>query len=404
MNILVVQDTDWLLRGPHQQHHLLERLALKGHKIRVIDYEILWRFKGAKGLYSKRQIFPDISKIYTGANITLVRPGIIKIPWLDYVSLFFAYRKEIERQRKEFAPDVIVGLGILGSYLAIKTAQRHEIPFIYYWVDVLHRLMPSKAFQSIAKVLERSTLKKSDAILAINQELRKCVIGIGAAPGRTFILRSGIDLEKFNPAMTDGTIVRRQYALKKSDVVLFYMGWLYHFSGLKEVARQLAKAGDKRLKLLVVGEGDAYEDLRQILDKYKLHDRIILTGKKPYTEMPAFIAAADVCLLPAYQTEKIMQDIVPIKMYEYMAMAKPVIATALPGVVEEFGEDSGIVYIDKPEDTLEKAIQLVQDNKLKSLGAKARNFVQKYDWQQITDEFEKVLGEVISKKCQTNKR
>ncbi len=37
--ILVVQESDWLKRNPHQQHHLLERLSLKGHEIRVIDYK-----------------------------------------------------------------------------------------------------------------------------------------------------------------------------------------------------------------------------------------------------------------------------------------------------------------------------------------------------------------------------
>ena len=64
------------------------------------------------------------------------------------------------------------------------------------------------------------------------------------------------------------------------------------------------------------------------------------------SEMPAFIAASDICLLPAYPWEKTMQDIVPIKMYEYMAMKKPVIATRLPGVMKEFGEDNGVVYVE----------------------------------------------------------
>ena len=40
MKILLIQETDWIKRGPHQQHHLMERLALKGHEIVVIDYEI----------------------------------------------------------------------------------------------------------------------------------------------------------------------------------------------------------------------------------------------------------------------------------------------------------------------------------------------------------------------------
>ena len=42
MRILVVQESDWLERNPHQQHHLMERMATRGHEIRVIDYPIDW--------------------------------------------------------------------------------------------------------------------------------------------------------------------------------------------------------------------------------------------------------------------------------------------------------------------------------------------------------------------------
>ena len=115
MKILLVQDTDWLLRGPHQQHHLIERLSLKGHDVRVIDYELLWRTQGKKELRSKRQVFDNVSRFYDGANVTLIRPGIIKLPWLDYVSSIFSYRKEIRHQITDFCPDVIIGFGILST-------------------------------------------------------------------------------------------------------------------------------------------------------------------------------------------------------------------------------------------------------------------------------------------------
>ena len=91
MKILIIQDTDWLKRNPHQQHHLAERLLLKGHEIRVIDYEILWRSEGKKELFSKRQVFHNVSKIFKDAGITVIRPAILKIPILDYFSMVFTY-------------------------------------------------------------------------------------------------------------------------------------------------------------------------------------------------------------------------------------------------------------------------------------------------------------------------
>lgn len=395
MKIIVVQDSDWLIRGPHQQHHLMEKLALRGHEIRVIDYEILWKTRGRKQLCSRRQVFENTSKIYDNANVLLIRPGIIKIPFLDYVSLVFGHKREIEQQIKEFQPNLIVGLGILSSYLAAKAAVRFSIPFVYYWIDVLHTLVPFKLLQPIAKALEIRTLKKSDKVLVINEKLRNCVLGLGADDERIRVVKSGVDTEKFRPSSKAGDIVRKKYGLKKDDIVLFYMGWLYNFSGLKEVAIKLATVKDGKLKLLIVGEGNAYKELKQVQQKYDLQDRLILTGQKPYTEMPAFISAASICLLPAYPREKVMQDIVPIKLYEYMTMKKPVIVTRLPGVMKEFGEDNGVVYVDNPVDVIDKAKSLVEDGKIEKLGDKARKFVQKYRWDSITDEFEKILEEVV---------
>jgi glycosyltransferase involved in cell wall biosynthesis len=397
VKILLVQDTDWLLRGPHQQHHLAERLSLKGHEVRVLDYEFLWRTQGKKELRSKRQVFDNVSRFYDGAKVTLIRPGIIKIPWLDYVSSVFSYRKEIHHQIKDFCPDVIIGFGILSTYLAMTAARKNNIPFIYYWIDVLHRLIPFKPFHPIAKSLESKTLRQADKVLVINEKLKDYVKELGASPERTHILGAGIDIQRFDP-VTKGDTIRQHYGLAKEDIVLFFMGWLYQFSGLKEVAPQLARIDNPNLKLLIVGEGDAYEALQQIREKHNLKDRIILTGKRPYHEIPEFIAASTICLLPSYPDEKIMQDIVPIKMYEYMAMKKPVIATRLPGVMREFGEDNGVVYVDKPEDAVAKAMELIQSGKIQELGQKARSFVERYSWESITDQFEKILEEAIKEK------
>ncbi|MCL0069511.1 glycosyltransferase family 4 protein [Dehalococcoidia bacterium] len=397
MKLLFTQDTDWLRRNPAQQHHLAEMLSLRGHEVRVIDYELLWRTQGRKELYSRRAVFNNVSKIHKGANIMVVRPGIIKVSLLDYVSLLFSHKREIERQIKEFSPDVVVGWGILSSYLAIKAAKENNIPFLYYWIDVLHRLIPFKPFQPIGKMIESRVLKQADRVLAINEKLREYVTKLGAQPERTQVLRAGINLERFKVNINRDA-VRKQYGLKEEDIILFFMGWLYNFSGLKEAASQLSQIQNHKIKLVIVGDGDAYEELQQIRDKYNLQDKLILTGKKAYHEIPAFIAASDICLLPAYPGEKIMHDIVPIKMYEYMAMKKPVISTTLPGVMKEFGQDNGVVYVDSPQDVVTKALELIQNGSLEELGSKARSFVERNSWDNITDEFEKILEEVIKEK------
>jgi len=396
MKVLIVQDSDWLKRNIHQQHHIAERLVLKGHEIRVIDYEISWQTEGKKELFSKRQVFYNASKIFKDANIMVIRPGILKIPILNYVSILFTYHHEIGKQMKEFKPDILIVHSILSDYLAMKLSKKNNIPFIFHLIDVEHLLIPFKLLQLIGKIIESKILKNADRVITINEKLRDYAIKMGANPDKIHVVRAGIDLKRYDQNI-DGVGIRKRYGIKEEDAVLFFMGWLYHFSGLKEVALELAKIKDEKpnIKLLIVGDGDAFNDLQKIREKYHLDNQVILTGKQPYEKIPEFIAASDICLLPADPTEEIMQDIVPIKMYEYMAMGKPVITTKLPGVMKEFGEDHGVIYLDKPEDVLKKAIDLIDNGTLKEHGLKARKFVERCNWDDIVDEFEKVLEEVI---------
>ena len=218
---------------------------------------------------------------------------------------------------------------------------------------------------------------------------------MGADRKNTDVIRAGVDLKRYNLSV-NGREIRNQYFLEKTDIVLFFMGWLYNFSGLKEVATELSKHSNKKrsIKLLIVGEGDAYNDLQKIKSEFQLEDHIILPGWQPYEKIPEFIAAADICMLPADPNEKIMQNIVPIKMYEYMAMGKPVITTKLPGIMREFGKNNGVTYIDSPEAILNKAINVVETEKLLEDGSKARKFVEKNSWEKVVDDFEGVLKEV----------
>jgi len=393
MRILITQDTDWIKRNPGQQHHLAERLLLRGHEIRVIDYEILWRTDGKRELFSKRQVYYNVSKIFKDASITVVRPRILKIPILDYISMLFTYNSEIDRQIEKFKPDVVIGHSILTNYLSMRLSKKRGIPFIFHMTDAQHTIIPFKPFQPIGRIIESKILKNADRVVVINELLREYAINMGANPEKTQVIRAGIDHHRYDPKI-DGKEIREKYGIKKDDIVLLFMGWLYHFSGLKEVATELSKIKDNNIKLLIVGDGDAFNNLQTIREKYGLQDKIILTGKQPYDSIPKFIASSNICLLPAYNNE-IMRNIVPIKMYEYMAMEKPVIATKLPGIMKEFRHNNGVLYVDKPEEALKKAIELIENGGIEDEGKKARKFVEKQDWNKITDEFERILKEAI---------
>ncbi|TRZ89279.1 MAG: glycosyltransferase [Methanosarcinales archaeon] len=129
--------------------------------------------------------------------------------------------------------------------------------------------------------------------------------------------------------VTNGSFFERQvhyksdigindYTALESGRKWVFMGWIYEFSGMKEVAESISTTDNEKIKLMIVGEGDLYEPLLKMKSEKNLDGRLILTGKVPFADIPKYLAAADICLLPAYKNE-IMMNIVPIKIYEYMA-------------------------------------------------------------------------------------
>ncbi|MDR0900073.1 MAG: glycosyltransferase [Methanobrevibacter sp.] len=403
MKILIVQESDWLERNPHQQHHLADRMAVRGHEIKVIDYPIDWskdkkdkKNKKNNSFFYGRKVYENIHKVDERANIEVIRPNFIQKPILNYISLIHFHKKEIEKQVKEFQPDVIIALGLLNAYIASKIAKKNNIPFVYYLIDVLYTLIPEKTFQSIGKKINKKAIANSDLVITINEQLKELAIELGSKKDNTIVIDAGIDIEEFNPNL-DYSSIKSEYDINDNDIILFFMGWIYTFSGMAELSIELGKNKEKypNMKILIVGDGDDYEKIAKIKDKYDLGQQLILTGKQPYTKIPEFLASADFCLLPAYKDEEIMQDIVPIKLYEYLAMKKVVIATDLPGIAKEFGKDHGIVYINEAKEVLKTAKNIIDENSYSKIADSGRNYVKGNDWNKITDNFENTLFNLI---------
>src|SRR5207249_11435078 len=105
-------------------------------------------------------------------------------------------------------------------------AKRARVPFVYYLIDELHRLVPQPALSGVARVIEQANVRRAPLVLSINRALRDYTIAMGAPRGRTEVLPAGVDLERYAGAQ-DGSSVRRRYGLSSEDLVLFFMGWVY---------------------------------------------------------------------------------------------------------------------------------------------------------------------------------
>jgi glycosyltransferase involved in cell wall biosynthesis len=361
----------------------------------VIDFEIGWRENPALGIIARRKVLTPPPKVIDGSGIMVVRPAAVRLPVFEYASLIVTHGFEIRRQIEEFRPDVLLGFGLLNASAGISQARRAKIPFVYYLIDELNRLVPQRAFRGLARILEQSNVCRASLVLSINQALLDYTVAMGAPPETSKVLPAGVDLERYFPT-GDGSEIRKRHGLEAGDLVLFFMGWVYPFSGLREVAECImAGEGRKdRTKLLVVGKGDSWNEMVRRTTGQGGENRIKMVDFRPYAEIPTYLAAADVCLLPAYNNET-MRNIVPIKLYEYLAAGKPVIATKLPGVFREFGEGHGVVYVDTPDQVVDTAARLRREGTLSQLGAQGRAFVSRNDWNSITDAFESDLSALV---------
>lgn len=389
MRILVLQESDWVERGPHQSHHLFERLVAKGHKVKVIDFQIDWKKHLHEGLLARREEFSNVLKVGLG-GVTVIRPPVIRVPVLSYISLCFTHRLEIERQLKGFKPDVVVGFGLLNSRIAQGLCNKRDIPFVYYIIDELHRLVPEVLFQPIASRVERANYRRSDAVISINEGLHDYTLDMGADSSKAAIVGAGVDLRRFDEA--DGQDIRERYGVGSDEILLFFMGYLYDFSAMDIVAREIAKRNDSRIKLLIIGKGDLWDKLKKIEEG--AGGKVIVEGWKHYDQIPSYVKAADVCLLPS-KRDPIMENIVPIKMYEYMAAGRPVLATRLSGLTKEFKEGNGVNYIESAYDVLPLVEEMLVRSTIQSEGTRARQFVAERDWDTIVAAFENDLSQVV---------
>jgi glycosyltransferase involved in cell wall biosynthesis len=311
---------------------------------------------------------------------------------LDYVSFFLTSRTAIKNEIAKFNPDVIVGFSsVLSNYWGMLLAKEFGIPFVYYWYDIIHVLNVPKPYGPLAFQIEKRIIKGSTHLVTINAALTEYLLTIGAPPSKTDTIPGGVDLKLFDPQRIDPQIVRQRYGFADSDIVMFFMGWIYPFSGLREVAIDVVRLEDSHrcIKMLVVGRGPGLAELEELANEHDAQNRIVLTGYRPYEEIPQLIAAGDICLLPAHDNEE-MRHIVPIKIYEFLAMGKPVISTNLKGVMREFGTGNGVQYVDKPE-TVVPLVTSLSKPELQQQSKKALEFIKRHDWDNITADFEALL-------------
>ena len=136
MKLLGLQETDWLTRGPHTQHHIFERLSTNDNfHITVFDYDID-KILRLNSLIIKKQVYCNIHRAVKDSKVTIIRTAHIQVPYLRRISslitTFFELLKYIKRNR----PDIIIVFSITNGLLGLILARIFRIPYIFYYIDL----------------------------------------------------------------------------------------------------------------------------------------------------------------------------------------------------------------------------------------------------------------------------
>ncbi len=403
MNVLFIHEVDWLKKVVFDIHNLAESLSLRGHRVYAIDYEDTWSRNSFSDLGTlKTREISGVSRAFTDAPVTLIRPGFIKIPGLSRLSAACTHRREIERTIREKEIDAVVLYSAATNGLqALNAAAKHNIPVVYRSIDILNQLVRFPFLRWPTRLLENRVHNRADMILTLTPGLTKYVIDCGADANRVQLLPMPVDTSIFYPFPAPDEL-RKKWGIGREDKVILFMGTLFDFSGLDLVIPRLPEiiGHVPGAKLLILGDGPQRRKLEGIIAETGVGNNVIITGFQPYDIMPQYINMADVCM-NSFRITGATRDIFPGKIVQYLACAKAVVATPLPGLVAVTpGEEEGIAYAATPAEMVEKLVAVLNDdNYRRRLGQNGLEYVKKHhSCESIAAQLENRLQEAIDRK------
>ncbi len=193
---------------------------------------------------------------------------------------------------------------------------------------------------------------------------------------------NGVNIDRFAIEI-DKKIARDKLSLPVDKRIVLYSGHLYHWKGVDTVMASAKLLHDDQ-NILFVLLGGTEEDIKkyQLEIKIKQLKNITLVGFKPTREVPLYLKAADVLLLPNIPvTEEALAYTSPIKMFEYMASGVPIIASDLPSIREVLNTQNSYLVPAGDVTILSQKIKevLAKDNNL--ITKQAFQDVQEFSWQ-----------------------
>jgi glycosyltransferase involved in cell wall biosynthesis len=233
-------------------------------------------------------------------------------------------------------------------------------------------------YARLSAACERLLLRKADRVLVVSNNARQHLIDAGADHERVRMIPNGVDPARFTDA------VPRRLGFAEGSFVVAFCGLFYRWHGVSTLAEAFVRlrATHPEAKLLLIGQGEEEARVRSILEAGGVQGDCLLAGMVPREEVPRYLAAADAVVSPHSDLRNFIGS--PIKIFEYMASGKPIVASRLAQLAEILTDEETALLV-PPGDPIALAAaleRLIGDPDLgRRLGACAQHQAQaRHSW------------------------
>ena len=247
----------------------------------------------------------------------------------------------------------------------------------------------------VIRVLERLELAAyaaADAVIVVSDGFRANLIERGVPASKVHTIRNGVSLGEFDSRARPDTQLRARLGAGPGDCVVLYAGTHGISQGLTSVAEAAARLTGETIRFAFVGEGSDKQRLQHRVTELGLRNVTLLPGVS-HQEIPAVLAAADICLVPLRDVP-LFSAFIPSKIFEYLAAGRAVVG-ALAGEAAQILREAGALVVPPADsDGLAEAIRTLaaDPERREAMGSRGRRYVEKYcDRETLAQQYRKLL-------------
>lgn len=155
--------------------------------------------------------------------------------------------------------------------------------------------------------------------------------------------------------------MRTQYSMPLDKKIVMYTGHLYESKGAPTLVRAAQFLDEKTVIYVVGGTETDQKTIHELVEKVGVQEKVVIVGNVPHPQIPEYLCAADIAVIPS--SGKFAHGLVessPLKLFEYMAAKKPIVASRL-SAIEEAADGASLHYVtpDNPEELAQKINEIV---------------------------------------------